>query len=53
MSSGFVAVEFEVVDDDLNLAGRVENLLANLLFGLLDGSLDCLLKGESETKRSI
>ena len=43
MSSDFVAVEFEAVDvNDLNRAGRVENLL----FGLLDSSLDCLLKGE-------
>ena len=44
-------VEFEVVDvNDLNLAGRVENLLAILLFGLpvLDGCLDCSLKLESE-----
>lgn len=44
-------VEFEVVDvNDLNLAGRVENLLAILLFGLpvLDGCLDCSLKVESE-----
>lgn len=49
-----VTVEFEAVDvNDLNLAGRVENLLANLLLGpRLDGSLDCSLKGESETKRS-
>ena len=44
-------VEFEVVDvNDLNFAGRVENLLAILLFGLpvLDGCLDCSLKVESE-----
>ena len=40
-----VVVEFEVADvEDLNLAGKVENLLAHFPLGLPDGSLDCSLK---------